>query len=282
MATDTDRTDRFRSNLRKEQTRSAGGTRDRRKIFEDTGSSTASSGTASTYSTGGAASRYNRAADRNESPSARGATSITSKFNKMSVGDDRNDGDDDQGGDTRREPEEETTTTATRRTTAKKYGSRARAAVNDDDDDDRQGDDGDDDDEEKKEDKPKKAIKKQRATDKGSRNHLRKERKDMRQKRRSTGVVIMPGQPVAAGDDEEKAVAENTARNMGESEALSAGASAQDDASSKQNEQYIEELKDELAKAHRELETLRKDNSRLKDENSALLRVVGSLSGGGR
>ena len=90
----------------------------------------------------------------------------------------------------------------------------------------------------------------------------------------------MPGQPVAAGDAEQKEVAENTARNMGEDESASSAqpSEAQMEAA-KQNETIIEELKEELAKAHRELDKLQADNLRLKDENSALLRVVGSLSG---
>jgi len=109
----------------------------------------------------------------------------------------------------------------------------------------------------------------------------RRDRKNLREKRRSTGVVIMPGQPGAApADDEEKQLQENTVMNTEPTN--SQGSDRTDSDLTKQIEAYessIEEWKDELAKAKREIEALQKDNQRLKDENSALLRVVGSLSG---
>lgn len=117
----------------------------------------------------------------------------------------------------------------------------------------------------------------------------RQQRKNLREKRRSTGVVIMPGQPVTPQDEEEKAVQENTARNMDADQAENDVAmdnqdGGSGDASSELEayKQAIEEWKDAYEKAQKEIDTLRNDNMRLKDENSALLRVVGSLSGSSR
>jgi len=110
----------------------------------------------------------------------------------------------------------------------------------------------------------------------------RRDRKNLREKRRSTGVVIMPGQPGAApADEDEKQLQENTAMNT-EATSGKASDSTDNEDLTKKIEAYetaIEEWKDELAKAKKEIEALQRDNQRLKDENSALLRVVGSLSG---
>ncbi|XP_065667480.1 protein phosphatase 1 regulatory subunit 12A isoform X3 [Hydra vulgaris] len=114
----------------------------------------------------------------------------------------------------------------------------------------------------------------------------RKQRKDLLVKRKPTGVVIMPQQPNVARDEEERIVMENTARNMQDYSGVDGGGSGEDrEELLKQIEKYeqaIEDWKDNLAQAKREIETLRNENTRLKDENSALLRVVGSLSHGGR
>lgn len=137
-------------------------------------------------------------------------------------------------------------------------------------------------------DEPKKSAKKERGGASANSARKRQARKNLREKRRSTGVVIMPGQPNVAADDEEKAVQENTEMNMEATRTgnSSAGTNNADHAELLKQvqsyEQSIEEWKDELAKAKREIEALRNDNQRLKDENSALLRVVGSLSGTGR
>lgn len=165
--------------------------------------------------------------------------SVTSRMNKLNMNDDKNDSDKEDKPDRNEDDDEEETA--------------------------------------------KKSHKKDRGGASANSARKRQARKNLREKRRSTGVVIMPGQPTAPADDEEKAVQENTAKNMdaGAQNRTSPSSETSEDVR-KQLEAYeiaIEEWKDELAKAKKEIEALQKDNQRLKDENSALLRVVGSLSG---
>lgn len=145
-------------------------------------------------------------------------------------------------------------------------------------------------DEDEDEESSSRSKKKSKDTSQSSRK--RAARKNLREKRRSTGVVIMPGQAIAPADEEERIVQENTAKNMDEeakqaaleSQKSSAPASGDNTEIQKQLEAYeqaIEEWKDAYEKAQKEIDSLRNDNMRLKDENSALLRVVGSLSGTG-
>lgn len=131
------------------------------------------------------------------------------------------------------------------------------------------------------EEAPKKSLKKTTGTGAGRK---RKEKKNLREKRRSTGVVIMPGQATDPCDEQAQTVAKNTAANTGEVGVDCNTSNA--DVSSYQ--ETILQLQDELAAKVKELDTvrsqmdtLRNQNTRLKDENSALLRVVGSLSGTG-
>ncbi|XP_002162732.1 uncharacterized protein LOC100197981 isoform X2 [Hydra vulgaris] len=142
-----------------------------------------------------------------------------------------------------------------------------------------------DEDEEPEEEAPSSRPRPKGGASAGSSNK-RKQKKNIREKRKSTGVVIMPGQPNVARDEEERIVMENTARNMQDYSGVDGGSSGEDrEELLKQIEKYeqaIEDWKDNLAQAKREIETLRNENTRLKDENSALLRVVGSLSHGGR
>ncbi|XP_065667481.1 traf2 and NCK-interacting protein kinase isoform X4 [Hydra vulgaris] len=142
-----------------------------------------------------------------------------------------------------------------------------------------------DEDEEPEEEAPSSRPRPKGGASAGSSNK-RKQKKNIREKRKSTGVVIMPGQPNVARDEEERIVMENTARNMQDYSGVDGGGSGEDrEELLKQIEKYeqaIEDWKDNLAQAKREIETLRNENTRLKDENSALLRVVGSLSHGGR
>jgi hypothetical protein len=214
------------------------------------------------------ASRFNR--DRNESPSGARTTpsSVASKFNKMSIDDRDKDEHDDRGKEDTNEEE------APSRTRIKKDTGRSRAE-----------DDGDNEEKEGDEDAPKKSQKKASAG--AGAGKRRKEKKNLREKRRSTGVVIMPGQPADANDEAAQAVAANTAANMDDSAAPAGGGNVGDVS---KYQETINQLQDELAAKVKELDTMRaqmdtlnKQNTRLKDENSALLRVVGSLSGtGGR
>lgn len=224
-----------------------------RRVFEDNGGETRSTG------------RYNR--ERNESPN-RNATSVTSKFNKMTIED--MDRDEDKPRD---EPNDEEMPSARSRL-KKDTGARSRAEENDGENEEKDGE----------EDAPKKSLKKASASAGAGRK--RKEKKNLREKRRSTGVVIMPGQAADPSDEQAQTVAKNTAANMGES----AGDGAASSAEVLSYQETITQLQDELAAKVKELDslrsqmdTLRNQNTRLKDENSALLRVVGSLSGtGGR
>lgn len=145
--------------------------------------------------------------------------------------------------------------------------------------------------EENEEESSRKAAKKDRGGAQSSRK--RAARKNLREKRRSTGVVIMPGQQIAPADEEERQVQENTVKNTDDGEDPAAVVSSVRTPVSRSEssvemakqleayEQAIEEWKDAYEKAIKEIDALRNDNMRLKDENSALLRVVGSLSGTG-
>lgn len=136
--------------------------------------------------------------------------------------------------------------------------------------------------EEEGEESSRKSHKKDRGGASVNATRKRQARKNLREKRRSTGVVIMPGQPVTPANEEEQAVQENTAMNTEATASSRTSEGSGNEDTAKQLEAYeiaIEEWKDELAKAKKEIEALQKDNQRLKDENSALLRVVGSLSG---
>jgi len=254
--TDTDRA--FKStyssrNMDQQGTRTPG-SRTNRRQFEDTDSS-------ETRST----SRFTR--DRgNVSPS------VTKKLDKMTI-DDNNGGDDK----VRDEPVEEEMPSARSRL-KKDRETRSRGEDNDD-----VSGGGENVEKEVEEDAPKKSLKKT-ATG-ASAGRKRKEKKNLREKRRSTGVVIMPGQAADPTDEQAQAVAKNTAANTGDPIGADGTASSSDVSS---YQETILQLQDELATKVKELDTLRsqmdtlqKQNTRLKDENSALLRVVGSLSGTG-
>lgn len=145
---------------------------------------------------------------------------------------------------------------------------------------------------------PKKSLKKDRKSENSA--HKRQAKRHLREKRRSTGVVIMPGG--ADGDSEEddltKQVKTNTQQNeqanddevQSEDTPRSKGSNrrieqkAQKDSETIQTQQLrekiddyetqIEDYKSELDKVNKELEQLRLDNQRLKIENSSLLRVI--------
>lgn len=239
---------------------------DARRVFEDGGGG-------ATATSGGATSRYHRS-DRTESPSsgARTTSSITNKINKLSLRDDKGDEHEHDEHEKDEGREEEQTSSASSRRLPKKDGHRSRV----EDDGDKEGEP-----EEDQAPSARKQIKKSGTANTGKK---RKEKKNLREKRRSTGVVIMPGQPANLDDEDAKTVARNTAANMDES--AGAGAAAAGDYQGYQD--TISQLQEELAARHKELDslksqvdTLTKQNLRLKDENSALLRVVGSLSGTG-
>ncbi|EDO43692.1 predicted protein [Nematostella vectensis] len=147
-------------------------------------------------------------------------------------------------------------------------------------------------------------LKKERKTENSARK--RQAKKNLREKRRSTGVVIMPHmESDDEGDDEKKALKAHTQKNEQlvptNDEVVDDTATARSKSSNKRIEQkvvndsetiekqqlverieeyesQIDDFKSKLEKANKELDQLRLDNQRLKDENSALLRVVNQLS----
>ncbi|XP_058961229.2 PRKC apoptosis WT1 regulator protein [Pocillopora verrucosa] len=148
---------------------------------------------------------------------------------------------------------------------------------------------------------PKKSLKKDRKSE--SAGHKRQAKRHLREKRRSTGVVMMPGGADAdsEGDDDTKQVKANTQQNeqANDDEAIedspkSKGSNkrieqkVQKDSETIQTQKLLEKIEDyesqledyksELDKANKELETLRTENARLKDENSSLLRVISQIS----
>jgi len=256
--TETDRAFKssYSRNMDQQSTRTPGASRGVRRVFEDNGGETRSTTT-----------RYNR--ERNESPSSTTRnTTVTDRFNKMTI-------DDIEKDDKGREEVTEEEMPSARSRLKKDPGARGRGDDNDGENNEDKGDD---------EDAPKKSLKKASATTGAGKR--RKEKKNLREKRRSTGVVIMPGQAADPSDEQAQTVAKNTAANMGEP-ADGATASSADVLN---YQETITQLQDELAAKVKELDSLRNamdnlrnQNTRLKDENSALLRVVGSLSGtGGR
>lgn len=150
---------------------------------------------------------------------------------------------------------------------------------------------------------PKKSLKKDRKSENSA--HKRQAKRHLREKRRSTGVVIMPAG--ADGDSEEddnvsKQVKANTQQNeqanddetqtedtpKSKSSNRRIEQKALKDSETIQTQQLLEKIDDyeaqledyksELDKVNKELEQLRVDNNRLKDENSSLLRVISQLS----
>jgi len=231
MSTDT--ADRFTSKFRQQRQSGAGGTRDRRRVFESGNDDT----TKNSVSSAGVAGRYRPTGDRGEKTET---SSVSSRLSKLNTNDDKEDDTAKNSTENKHHDEEDAEEQPSARRSHKKAGGASAKS-----------------------------------------GQKRRDRKNLREKRRSTGVVIMPGQPGAApADEEEKQLQENTAMNT---DSTNSQGSDRTDSDLQQKcadyEAQIEEWKDELAKAKREIESLQKDNQRLKDENSALLRVVGSLSG---
>jgi len=161
---------------------------------------------------------------------------------------------------------------------------------------------------------PKKSLKKERKSENVAKK--RQAKKNLREKRRSTGVVIMPNEKESTDDEEERAVKENTMinTNVGDDEVslevqvdqLSLEDSRQEEPHTsssrtrrkkdREHKEYrssgsdyesmdkavliqrLEECQDSLDKANKEIERLREENQRLNNEHSALLRVVTQLS----
>jgi len=149
---------------------------------------------------------------------------------------------------------------------------------------------------------PKKSLKKDRKSENSA--HKRQAKRHLREKRRSTGVVIMPAG--ADGDSDEDADSKQVKANTEQNELAkddegqledtpkSKGSNrrieqkAQKDSETIQTQQLrekiddyeaqLEDYKSELDKVNKELEQLRLDNQRLKDENSSLLRVISQIS----
>ena len=158
MATDTDR---FQSRFKREnRTERVGAARaERRRIYEDGSERTERPTSGVSISVGSSRSSRDRHTDRTDSPATRKAQgeSITQRMNMLNLKDDNKDTNDDVD----KEPDE-------------------KAVKNDDEDDDG----------------PKKSHKKERGGASVNASRKRQARKNLREKRRSTGVVIMPGQPV--------------------------------------------------------------------------------------
>ncbi|XP_068711063.1 PRKC apoptosis WT1 regulator protein-like [Montipora capricornis] len=150
---------------------------------------------------------------------------------------------------------------------------------------------------------PKKSLKKDRKSENSA--HKRQQKRHLREKRRSTGVVIMPAGADADSEDEDaitKQVKSNTQQNEqanDDEDQIEATPSndgtnnrieqkVQKDSQTIQTQQLLEKIDDyeaqledyksELDKVNKELDQLRIDNNRLKDENSSLLRVISQLS----
>eukprot|EP00794_Sanderia_malayensis_P012943 gene12943-14275_t len=117
----------------------------------------------------------------------------------------------------------------------------------------------------------------------------RQQKKNLREKRRSTGVVIMPN--MEPDKEEPDAVKENTVQNeMNSTDAQGKGRSRgrddEFDSIDKETliqqlqayQQAIQEWKEEFDKSQKEIDSLRNENYRLREENSALLKVVNQMS----
>lgn len=147
----------------------------------------------------------------------------------------------------------------------------------------------DDDDEEKRH----LAMKKERGAG-ATTSKKRQQKKNLREKRRSTGVVIMPN--MQPDKEEAGAVKDNTHQNemMNASETQGTGKSRAkgDEMDNVDKEtliqqleayqQAIQEWKEEFDKSQKDIESLRNENYRLREENSALLKVVNQMSSGTR
>lgn len=150
---------------------------------------------------------------------------------------------------------------------------------------------------------PKKTLKKDRKSENSA--HKRQAKRHLREKRRSTGVVIMPAGTDGDSEDENavaKQVKSNTQQNeqanddeeqaevnpKRESTNSRIEQKVQNDSQTIQRQQLLEKIDDyeaqledyksELDKVNKEVDQLRQDNNRLKDENSSLLRVISQLS----
>jgi len=267
MATDTDRTT-FKSNFRnKDQPRSVGNARVRR-MFETSGADGNDSSTVS--------SRYHDRSESSSVTSTRGAATVTSKIEQLSLNNENHDDHQTEADqdDVKRDDDVPSTRRFQRREQVQSNYSSSRGAEEDEKEPEKDAD----------EDAPRKTFKKPGAS--AGAGKKRKEKKNLREKRRSTGVVIMPGQGANENDEEAMKVARNTALNQDDNIAVSSAVDSSADSLNYQ--ETIGQLQEELAAKHKELDTLksqmdtlRSQNMRLKDENSALLRVVGSLSGTG-
>jgi len=249
-------TEKFTSKYRKADSSRFGRDRpERRRVFED-GSTVDRDPPTSRFSSSSSSSRFGRNTatkdnnERSESPTSE----TVSRMNRMNLSDDKDNSDKEDKND-KNEDEDEEEEVKEKKSYKKGAGAHGGAS--------------------------------------GTSSRKRQARKNLREKRRSTGVVIMPGQQpgqIAPADEEERQVQENTWKNM-DGETSDAPASVASSVESgdtdtllKQLEAYekaIEEWKDAFEKSQKEIDTLRTDNMRLKDENSALLRVVSSLSGTG-
>lgn len=152
----TDTADRFTSKYRQRNAAGTAGTRERRRNFESGNSDEAKS----SVSVSGTAGRYRITGDRGDkSEKTTESVSISSRINKLNVNDENNDD------DTEKSP---TSTTTDK---------------HEDDDDDG-------------EENTRKSHRKAVGGASANSGRKRRDRKNLREKRRSTGVVIMPGQPV--------------------------------------------------------------------------------------
>ena len=159
MATDSDER-AFRSNLRKDV-----GNRDRRRVYEEG------------YSNGNSAKYSHLTNEKPESAvSITVRTPVTSSVTRRLHGMNINDECHDNGNGHERDEKNESSPVMNSLQIDNPY-------MNDDNEAEDEG-------EKKEEEQVKRKIKKSRSA------HKRKERKNLREKRRSTGVVIMPGQPV--------------------------------------------------------------------------------------
>lgn len=146
MSTDT--ADRFTSKFRQRGT-GAGGTRDRRRVFESGNDDT----TKNSVSSSGVAGRYRSTGDRGEKTET---SSVSSRLSKLNTNDDKEDDTEKNSTENKHQDEEDAEEQSSTRTRSshKKAGASAKSG------------------------------------------QKRRDRKNLREKRRSTGVVIMPGQPV--------------------------------------------------------------------------------------
>jgi len=234
----------FTSRFRRENNRESGTGRVGRNVYDADGNKIERDSTASTRNSSSVSVNVNRfKRDKPETPSSTSGT-IADRMNKLQLSSTKKDIENDASSDKDDKDEETETRHSSRQ--AKKTGA-------------------------------------------GAASKKRKDKRNLREKRRSTGVVML-GQSVPADEDEQK-VMENTKRNMDPENATTTTTAATTGTDSEREqllkkiseyETLIEEWKDEMAKLKKENESLQLNNQRLRDENSAFLRVVGSLSGGSR